>query len=173
MGNAVNVPCLSVALPAFTAQVLGSLQRSGGMYHPALRCSRSSSCRCSAPRRSACAWHVRSGCSVLLFSFTIIFFSLLFYINAVCWFVLTGSSLHVGSVFVLLVMWGVFCSRSTKGFWVVISLTEGDLTLLWLPRRCGLTTELWKSLIYPETKPFWDCDVFQRSEPAAFSAFCC
>lgn len=34
MGNMANVPCLSLALLAFTSQVLSSLQRSGGMYHP-------------------------------------------------------------------------------------------------------------------------------------------
>lgn len=36
MGNMANVPCLSLALPAFTSQILSSLQRSGGMYLPAL-----------------------------------------------------------------------------------------------------------------------------------------
>lgn len=35
-GNVANVPCLSLALLAFTSQVLSSLQRSGGMYHCAL-----------------------------------------------------------------------------------------------------------------------------------------
>lgn len=33
VGNMANVPCLSLALLAFTSQVLSSLQRSGGMYH--------------------------------------------------------------------------------------------------------------------------------------------
>lgn len=33
MGNMADVPCLSLALLAFTSQVLSSLQRSGGMYH--------------------------------------------------------------------------------------------------------------------------------------------
>lgn len=33
MRNTVNVPCFSLALPAFTSQVVSSLQRSGGMYH--------------------------------------------------------------------------------------------------------------------------------------------
>lgn len=32
-GNMADVPCLSLALLAFTSQVLSSLQRSGGMYH--------------------------------------------------------------------------------------------------------------------------------------------
>lgn len=35
-GNVADVPCLSLALLAFTSQVLTSLQRSGGMYHCAL-----------------------------------------------------------------------------------------------------------------------------------------
>lgn len=35
-GNVADVPCLSLALLAFTSQVLSSLQRSGGMYHCAL-----------------------------------------------------------------------------------------------------------------------------------------
>lgn len=33
IGNMADVPCLSLALLAFTSQVLSSLQRSGGMYH--------------------------------------------------------------------------------------------------------------------------------------------
>lgn len=42
MGNIANVPCLSLALLAFTSQVLSSLQRSGGMYpywHSSTSCS--------------------------------------------------------------------------------------------------------------------------------------
>lgn len=54
-GNMVNVPCLSLALPAFTSQVVNSLQRSGGMYHPVVVVPG------SLPCRSTCAWHVGRG----------------------------------------------------------------------------------------------------------------
>uniref|UniRef100_A0A667Y0H6 Myosin IXB n=1 Tax=Myripristis murdjan TaxID=586833 RepID=A0A667Y0H6_9TELE len=50
MGNMANVPCFSLALPAFTSQVLSSLQRSGGMYHKA-----SSSLGRSSGYSSVCA----------------------------------------------------------------------------------------------------------------------
>lgn len=58
-GNTAHVPCFPVALLAFTAQVLTSLQRSGGMYLH----SRPSRCSSVGQPVGACAWHVGRGFS--------------------------------------------------------------------------------------------------------------
>lgn len=50
-GNMADVPCFSLALLAFTSQVLTSLQRSGGMYES----QHSRSSRCSAVRHPVAA----------------------------------------------------------------------------------------------------------------------